>query len=198
MKISMQHLKIVPLTVCALAAVAILIMSLLNPASPENEEATSQAPRLRFEEAVHPKEAKDYGDFSLDKLIKEVPRTKEGYFKLQVIELFYTNGDLNVKRVLSEQIIETSAQVTVESSKGSPQPLIKVFQIGPDPNRQYSGVRYSVPLEFEKKPPALKENEWVRVVGKPIYKDENGINSMSLKVTEINITGEPSQDKTIY
>lgn len=194
MKIRPQHLKMAPLVATSLAATAIFVLAILSPQSSAVDVAPAKEPAHKIDDAQPLQEAKSHGSFTLEDLKKFVPQTKDGHFKMEVAELFYTNGDIEVQRVLSGQTVETTGQIAFETTKESTQSLIKVCDLGP--GSLFSPRQYAVLLEFEAKPPSMKEREWVRLVGKPVYKTENGQPSLCLRVTAVEIlSGPPEKTK---
>lgn len=193
MKLGTQHLKMAPLVATSLAAAVIFVLAILSHHSSAVDVVPAKDPADKLEEAPPLEKAESHGKITWEELKKQVPQTKEGYFKLHVMELYYTNGDLDVQKLLSGQTIETTGQIWSEATQNSKQPLIKVYQIGPY-ERLFSYRRYSVLLQFETKPPPLKRHGWVRLVGKPEYKTENGKPSLCLRVTGIEVLSGPPEE----
>lgn len=184
MKLSWHRLKIVLLVASVLASAAISVLAILRP-------------NFFVHEVVPSKEPKSYGSFTLADLERQVPKNKDGHFKFDIVELSLSSDDIEVQKVLSEQKIETTGRIMFEPEKDSRRPLTRVYQFGPGA-RLLTPRRYSLLLEFATEPAPLNENAWVRVVGKPEYRRENGATTICLRVIEINPTKEPPVDSTLY
>jgi uncharacterized protein DUF1980 len=115
--------------------------------------------------------AKSYGTFTLEDLKAQVPQSKEGNFILEVPELYYTGGDVDVQKVLTGQMVETVAQILPEKVNNADGHRLRIFRMLVQCCAA-DARPYSVPLDFGKKAPEFKDMTWVKVVGKMGYKKE--------------------------
>lgn len=134
--------------------------------------------------------AQSYGTFTLEDLKQQVPMSSDGNFILEVPELFYTAGDLEVQKVITGQMIETTAQVLPEKVNNEDGKRLRIFRMLVQCCAA-DARPFSVPVEFEDKAPDLKEMTWVKLVGKMEYRQENGQTVPLIKATKIEETTEP-------
>ncbi len=116
-------------------------------------------------------QSKSYGSFTLEDLKAQVPQSKEGNFILEVPELYYTGGDAEVQRVLTGQMVETTAQVLPEKVNNAEGHRLRIFRMLVQCCAA-DARPFSVPVDFGKKAPEFKDMTWVKVVGKMTYKKE--------------------------
>lgn len=143
-----------------------------------------------------PDKAQSYGSFTLEDLKKQVPQSKEGNFILEVPEIYYTAGDLEVQKVITGQAIETVAQVLPEKVNNENGHRLRVFRLMVQCCAA-DARPYSVPVDFGKKAPDFKEMTWVKVVGKMGYKKEGDQTVPIIEATKIEETPAPA-DAMIY
>lgn len=134
--------------------------------------------------------AQSYGTFTLEDLKQQVPMSKDGNFILEVPELYYTAGDLEVQKVLTGQMIETTAQVLPEKVNNTDGKRLRVFRLLVQCCAA-DARPFSVPVEFKEKAPEFKEMAWVKLVGKMNYKQEGGQTVPLIEATKIEETTEP-------
>lgn len=143
-----------------------------------------------------PDKAQSYGSFTLEDLKKQVPQSKEGNFILEVPEIYYTAGDLEVQKVITGQAVETVAQVLPEKVNNENGHRLRVFRLMVQCCAA-DARPYSVPVDFGKKAPDFKEMTWVKVVGKMGYKKEGDQTVPIIEATKIEETPAPA-DAMIY
>lgn len=141
-------------------------------------------------------DAKSFGTFTLEDLKAQVPMSKEGNFILEVPELYYTAGDLEVQKVLTGQPVETIAQVLPEKVNNADGKRLRIFRMliqccAADARP------YSIPVEFAEKAPTIKDMTWVKVKGKMAYVKEGGQTVPMLEATAYEETTAP-QDAMMY
>ena len=141
-------------------------------------------------------QAKSNGSFTLDDLKAQVERSPEGNFKLEVPEIYYTANDKEVQSVLTGQPIETVAQVIPEKVNNPNGTRVRIFRMliqccAADARP------YSIPVEFGKTPPAIKEMSWVKVVGKMDFRSEGGQVVPVILATSMTAVPEP-ENKMVY
>lgn len=137
-----------------------------------------------------PQEAKSYGTFSLEDLKAQVPQNKEGHFLLEVPEIYYTGGDLEVQRVLTGQMIETTAQVLPEKVNNADGHRMRIFRMLVQCCAA-DARPFSVPIDFGKKAPGFKDMTWVKVTGKVSYKKEGDQTVPLIEVSKVEETTAP-------
>jgi hypothetical protein len=136
-------------------------------------------------------DAKSLGSFTLADLKSQVPQSPEGNFMLEVPELYYTAGDKEVQGVLAGQPVETIAQVLPEKVHNEKGTRLRIFRLliqccAADARP------YSIPVEFGKTAPAIKDMTWVKVTGKMSYKKEGDQTVPILEATSMTETTEPA------
>ncbi|MCB1207908.1 MAG: hypothetical protein KDK97_01215 [Verrucomicrobiales bacterium] len=142
------------------------------------------------------KTAQSYGSFTLEDLKAQVPQSKEGNFILDVPEIYYTGGDVEVQRVLTGQSVETIAQVLPEKVNNAEGNRIRIFRLLVQCCAA-DARPYSVPVDFGKKAPEYKDMTWVKVTGTMSYQKEGDQTVPVLNATKIEETTAPSET-TLY
>ena len=137
-----------------------------------------------------PQEAKSYGTFSLEDLKAQVPQNKEGHFLLEVPEIYYTGGDLEVQKVLTGQMIETTAQVLPEKVNNADGHRMRIFRMLVQCCAA-DARPFSVPIDFGKRAPSFKDMTWVKVTGKVSYKKEGEQTVPLIEVSKVEETTAP-------
>ena len=143
-----------------------------------------------------PDKAQSYGTFTLEDLKKQVPQSKEGNFILEVPEIYYTAGDMEVQKVITGQSVETIAQVLPEKVNNAEGHRLRVFRMLVQCCAA-DARPYSVPVDFGKKAPEFKDMTWVKVTGKMAYKQEGGQTVPIIEATKVEETTAPA-DAMIY
>jgi hypothetical protein len=141
---------------------------------------------------VSTEQADELSAFSLADLEAQVDRDDRGYFELQVPELYYTAGDLEVRRVLEGQPVVTVAQVMPEKFNNPEGTRLRIFRIFIECCAA-DARPLAIPVEFGAKPPEFREMSWVEVRGKMTYQREAGSTVPILLVEEMIDTDEPEQ-----
>jgi len=134
--------------------------------------------------------SKSYGTFTLEDLKKQVPQSKDGNFILEVPELYYTGGDLEVQKVLTGQMVETVAQILPEKVNNADGHRMRIFRMLVQCCAA-DARPYSVPVDFGKKAPDFKDMTWVKVVGKMNYKKEGNQTVPIIETTKVEETTAP-------
>ena len=150
-------------------------------------QESGQAPK---DVEAKPQDSKSYGSFTLEDLKAQVPQSKEGHFILEVPELYYTGGDLEVQKVLAGQMVETTAQVLPEKVNNEDGHRLRIFRMLVQCCAA-DARPFSVPVDFGKKAPDLKEMSWVKVVGKMTYKKEGDQTVPVIEATQMDETTAP-------
>lgn len=153
-------------------------------------------PKEIEKQAAKGAEAKSYGSFTLADLKQQVPQSPEGNFMLEVPELYYTAGDKEVQSVLNGQPVETIAQVLPEKVNNEKGTRLRIFRLLVQCCAA-DARPYSIPVEFGKTAPQVKEMSWVKIVGKMTFKEEGGQTVPVLEATSLTEAAEPA-DKMIY
>ena len=119
-----------------------------------------------------------------------MPQSKEGNFILEVPELYYTAGDVEVQNVLTGQMVETVAQVLPEKVNNDDGHRVRIFRMLVQCCAA-DARPYSVPVDFGKKAPEFKDSTWVKVVGKMTYKKEGDQTVPIIEATAVEETTAP-------
>lgn len=135
-------------------------------------------------------ESKSYGSFTLEDLKAQVPQSKDGNFILEVPELYYTGGDVEVQKVLAGQMVETVAQVLPEKVNNDDGHRVRIFRMLVQCCAA-DARPYSVPVDFGKKAPDFKDSTWIKVVGKMAYKKEGDQTVPIIEATKVEETTAP-------
>jgi len=136
------------------------------------------------------KDAKSYGTFTLEDLKAQVPMSKEGNFLLDVPEIYYTGGDLEVQKVLTGQMVETTAQVLPEKVNNPEGHRLRIFRMLVQCCAA-DARPFSVPIDFGKKAPEYKDMTWIKVTGKVSYKKEGDQTVPLIEVSKVEETTAP-------
>lgn len=139
-----------------------------------------------------PAEPQSYGSFTLADLEAQVPKSEAGNFILDVPEIYYTGGDIEVQNVLKGQPVETIAQVLPEKVNNDDGHRLRIYRMLVQCCAA-DARPYSIPIDFGKPAPDLKEMTWVKVIGKIDYKKEGGQTVPVMEVTSIEETTAPDQ-----
>jgi hypothetical protein len=139
-----------------------------------------------------PAPAQSFGNFTLADLEAQVPKSAAGNFILDVPEIYYTGGDLEVQKVLTGQSVETIAQILPEKVNNEDGHRLRIFRMLVQCCAA-DARPYSIPLDFGKKAPEYKEMSWVKVVGTMTYKQEGGQTVPILEAKSIEETTAPDQ-----
>jgi hypothetical protein len=134
--------------------------------------------------------AKNLGSFTFEDLKKQVPQSKEGNFILEVPELYYTGGDTEIQKVLGGQMVETIAQILPEKVNNADGHRMRIFRMLVQCCAA-DARPYSVPVDFGKKAPEIKDMTWVKVVGKMSYKKEGNQTVPIIEATKVEETTAP-------
>ena len=139
-----------------------------------------------------PAPAQSFGSFTLADLEAQVPKSAAGNFILDVPEIYYTGGDIEVQKVLTGQSVETIAQILPEKVNNDDGHRLRIFRMLVQCCAA-DARPYSIPLDFGKKAPDLKEMSWVKVIGTMTYKQEGGQTVPVLEAKSIEETTAPDQ-----
>jgi uncharacterized membrane protein YcgQ (UPF0703/DUF1980 family) len=162
-----------------------------KPAAPDARPATEQPAVAKAEP-----QAQSYGSFTLDDLKAQVPQSKDGNFILEVPEIYYTGGDIEVQSVLAGQTVETIAQVLPEKVNNADGRRLRIFRMLVQCCAA-DARPYSIPVEFADKAPAYKDMTWIKIVGKMAYEKDGDQTVPVLKAEKVEETTEP-ENTMIY
>lgn len=140
--------------------------------------------------------SKSYGSFTLADLEAQVPKSKEGNFILEVPEIYYTGGDLEVQKVITGQSVETVAQVLPEKVNNADGHRLRIFRMLVQCCAA-DARPYSIPVDFGEKAPEFKDMTWVKIVGKMAYEKQGDQTVPLLKASKIDETTAP-ENAMIY
>lgn len=144
--------------------------------------------------AVDSSGAVSEGDYDLADLEKVVERSAEGNLMLGVDQLFYTQDDAVLQRVLDGQPVEVVAQFVPEVGYNPSGKRVRIFTLMASCCAMHGPQVVSVPAEFARLPPEFEEESWVKVVGRLTYPMENGRKQAVINVQRMERTNEPKND----
>lgn len=147
-------------------------------------------------DASKPKEAQSYGSFTLEDLKQQIEQNSKGEFVLQVPEIYYTAGDLEVQRVINGQPVETTAQILPEKVNNAHGHRVRIFRMLVQCCAA-DARPYSVPVDFGKKAPEFKDMTWVKISGTMTYEKDGDQTIPVIKATSIEETPAP-ENTMIY
>lgn len=142
------------------------------------------------------KEVQSYGSFTLEDLKQQVPQNSKGEFVLEVPEIYYTGGDLEVQKVITGQAIETTAQILPEKVNNANGHRLRIFRMLVQCCAA-DARPYSIPIDFGEKAPDYKDMTWVKISGTMSYEKEGDQTVPVVKVTKIEETTAP-ENTMIY
>lgn len=163
-----------------------------TPATPAKPTTPGTEPAVAKAEP----QAQSYGSFTLDDLKAQVPQSKDGNFILEVPEIYYTGGDIEVQSVLAGQKVETIAQVLPEKVNNADGRRLRIFRMLVQCCAA-DARPYSIPVEFAEKAPAYKDMTWVKIVGTMAYEKDGDQTVPVLKAEKVEETTEP-ENTMIY
>lgn len=135
-------------------------------------------------------------EYTLDDLKKVVDTSDDGNLMLAVDQLFYTNGDAELQRVLEGQPIETIGQVIPEIGFNPDNNRLRVFRLMMTCCAA-DAQPISIPIEFtdidvpDLENGDIKEMGWVKISGTMMYLDEEDRKNGVIKVKTFVETDEP-------
>ncbi len=158
--------------------------------APAVPDAVSGTPGNTGETA---KKEGEWKEFSLADLERMVPRSSAGNFTLDIVQIFYTTSDKEVRKVLAGQPIETTAQVMQEKIDNPDGRRLRLFQLYIECCAA-DARPISVPIEFKEKAPAIKDNGWAKITGTINYYEQDGEIIPLITVKSMEEAPEPKQD----
>lgn len=159
-------------------------------------EKFNDATEVAKADAAKPKEAQSYGSFTLEDLKQQVPQNSKGEFVLEVPEIYYTGGDIEVQKVITGQPIETTAQILPEKVNNANGHRVRIFRMLVQCCAA-DARPYSVPVDFGKKAPDFKEMTWVKISGTMSYEKEGDQTVPVIHATNVEETTAP-ENTMIY
>lgn len=132
----------------------------------------------------------DLPPFTKETLEQTRQKSADGFYQLNLIELFYSAGDSELERVFTGLNFETEAMIRPEPNRnpnGNRMRLYRLFMtccaadMKPIP----------VSIEFENELPNFEQNSWVKVGGEMFYETIEGVTYPVLKVKRIEATNAP-------
>lgn len=172
------------------------------PASAASQTAPDQSPAPAVADGASgtpgntgetAKKEGEWKEFSLADLERMVPRSSAGNFTLDIVQIFYTTSDKEVRKVLAGQPIETTAQVMQEKIDNPDGRRLRLFQLYIECCAA-DARPISVPIEFKDKAPAIKDNGWAKITGTINYYEQDGEIIPLITVKSMEEAPEPKQD----
>ncbi|MFT5468677.1 MAG: uncharacterized membrane protein YcgQ (UPF0703/DUF1980 family) [Verrucomicrobiales bacterium] len=163
-------------------------------------DATSGQPETQD---TPPKTASEW-EYTLDDLKKVVDTSDDGNLMLEVDQLFFTNGDAELQRVLDGQAVESLGQIILEEDDKNPDGnRLRVFRFMVTCCAA-DAQRVSIPIEFDGdfEMPDLengdyREMSWVKISGIVHYPIEDDRPNAVIKVRKLE-KGEKPLDYLMF
>lgn len=132
----------------------------------------------------------DLPPFTKETLDQTRQKTADGFYEMNLIELFYSAGDAELERVFTGLNFETVAMIREEPNrnpKGNRMRLYRLFMTC------CAADMKTIPLsiEFESDLPQFEPNTWVKVGGEMYYEQVKGVTYPVLKIKRIEPTEAP-------
>jgi len=178
--------------VAALPAVTAAASSPVDPDAPPSVDEEVMTITGGGSSAGSEAPAQSYGSFTLADLEAQVPKSEAGNFILDVPEIYYTGGDIEVQNVLKGQAVETIAQILPEKVNNDDGHRLRIFRMLVQCCAA-DARPYSIPVDFGKTAPEYKEMTWVKIIGTMDYLQEGGQTVPVLKATSVEETTAPDQ-----
>lgn len=165
--------------------------SLANSRAATNAPAATSALTQQLkQETASADPSQKPGSFTLEDFKKYAPPTPEGNFALSVSDLWSLASDVDVRKILVGQPVETTGQV-VKDSVGSNPNRLRIFEL--QVTCCSADARpISFPVEFEGTPPDFREMGWYKIRGSADFEDERGGKVTVIKVKEMIPTTKPT------
>lgn len=133
--------------------------------------------------------AASMANFSLEEIDRTHVKTADGFYKFNLMELFFATGDRDIQSVLDGLKVETEGRwidEKVGNPNGTRKRLYRLFMTCCIADSR----TIPIVLEFGKTPPDLPENGWARVAGTLRFPLENGVVHPVLDI-EYAVAAEP-------
>lgn len=131
---------------------------------------------------------------TLEEIEKSHRKTSDGYLEFNLMELFFATGDRELQGVLGGLQIETEGRIVEEKINnpgGTRMRLYRMFM-----TCCVADARpIPIVVEFDKDPPLLPENGWVKVAGTMTFPEENGTLQAVLQVDRATAAEVPAEEK---
>jgi len=124
---------------------------------------------------------------------KNYPKTDDGYYEFNLMELFYSAGDREMQSVIDGMKVETEGRWIEEINRnpnGTRKRLYRLFMTCCIADSR----AIPIVLEFGKKPPEMPENGWVKVSGTMTYPLEEGVLQALLIVDRALAAEAPAEE----
>lgn len=131
-----------------------------------------------------------WATFTLEDLKQMVPQNEAGDFQLDVPQIFYTAGDIELMDVMEGIPIETTAQLMEETLNNPNGHRLKAFRLFIECCAA-DARPLSIPIDFGKAPPEYIEMGWYRLYGNLHYVEEDGELLPILRMERFEETSEP-------
>ena len=131
---------------------------------------------------------------TLEEIEKGHRRTTDGYLEFDLMELFFATGDRELQGLMNGLEIETEGRIVAEKANNPDGTRMRLYRIFMTCCAADSRA-IPIVLEFEKEPPQLPENGWVKVAGKMSFPEENGSLQAVLLVERATAAEAPLEDK---
>ena len=131
-----------------------------------------------------------WATFTIEDLKQMVPQNEAGDFQLDVPQIFYTAGDIELMDVMEGIPIETTAQLMEETLNNPNGHRLKAFRLFIECCAA-DARPLSIPIDFGQGPPEYVEMGWYKLYGKLHYVEEDGELLPILQMERFEETSEP-------
>jgi uncharacterized membrane protein YcgQ (UPF0703/DUF1980 family) len=133
-----------------------------------------------------------WATFTIEDLKQMVPQNEAGDFQLDVPQIFYTAGDIELMDVMEGIPIETTAQLMEETLNNPNGHRLKAFRLFIECCAA-DARPLSIPIDFGQGPPEYIEMGWYKLYGNLRYVEEGGELLPILQMERFEETTEPSE-----
>jgi len=133
-----------------------------------------------------------WATFTIEDLKQMVPQNEAGDFQLDVPQIFYTAGDIELMDVMEGIPIETTAQLMEETLNNPNGHRLKAFRLFIECCAA-DARPLSIPIDFGQGPPEYIEMGWYKLYGKLHYVEEDGELLPILQMERFEETSEPPE-----
>ncbi len=136
--------------------------------------------------------AAGWGPYTFEDFKLQVDQNDDGEFLMDVISIFYTGGDEEVKNVVDGLPVETMGQVMPEKVRNPDGTRLRVFRLMM--NCCIADARpVSVPVDFGTSLPDYKEMGWYKIHGTMSYEKWDEYTIPVIRATRMEPTEAPEQ-----
>ena len=132
----------------------------------------------------------DLPPFTKETLDATRQKTVDGFYEMNLLELFYSAGDSELERVFTGLRFETEAMLRTEPNRNPSGDRMRLYRMF---ITCCAADMKAIPMsvEFDGELPKFEQNTWVKVGGEMRYEHINGVTYPVMKVERIEPTPSP-------